>query len=400
MGLVHSPIIDRTNLVLHYDADNPRTFPNKQENLITNTSFNANGGASWDGYCGNKNNITYNTTEVVAPDGTNTAMKVLTGPTVGCDGTVPARGLNWNQSAIASSTQTHTVSLYARGAIGGEVLNFGITDSRQSSFTLTTAWQRLTYTGINNLTDYQAGRILQFASTGISTTYYVWGPQVERGPVANSYIPTTGVSTSRTTIVPNFGADLNATGISTNGVGYASYATVANQGCFAFDNTRTAIYTNSVPSTFWNAGSWTASVWAYFNAVDKGNDNAIFGHGTAALNNGLHLGERNRRIYFGFYSNDFQSDQILSANTWYNIVWTYNAITRERRMYLNSSFIINNISNASYAGVSAITSIGTYIWSTTTVTNGLLNNIMLHNKVLTDTEIQRNFNLFRGRYGI
>ena len=72
-----------------------------------------------------------------------------------------------------------------------------------------------------------------------------------------------------------------------------------NGGVFSFDGSDDYLNTTSIPSSFWNSGSWTVSLWAYFDAVNKGSDNGVIGHGTNSTNNGLHLGERNRRIYSG-----------------------------------------------------------------------------------------------------
>ena len=154
--------------------------------LFSNDLSNSN----WGGYCGNKNNFSYNTTDVISPDGKNTATKIVTGPTLGCTGSIPGRGLIFNQNLdITTLTDTYTISLYVRGSVGGEVLFFGLTDSYQSNYTLTTEWQRITFTGINDRTDYQLGRIFQFGTNNLNATYYVWGPQAELGSFETSYIP-------------------------------------------------------------------------------------------------------------------------------------------------------------------------------------------------------------------
>jgi hypothetical protein len=177
-----------------------------------------------------------------------------------------------------------------------------------------------------------------------------------------------------------------------------------NGGVFSFDGSDDYLNTTSIPSTFWNSGSWTVSLWAYFNNVDKnngssGNDNGMIGHGTSSTNNGLHLGERIRRIYFGFYSNDLQSDQVLNSNIWYNIVWRFAFGTKQKRIFLNGVQLASG-GTVGYSGNTADTRIGNYTYTPNVDMDGFLSNIMFYNKVLTDDEIQQNFNATRSRFGI
>jgi flagellar hook-associated protein FlgK len=172
-----------------------------------------------------------------------------------------------------------------------------------------------------------------------------------------------------------------------------------NGGVFSFDGSDDYLNTTSIPSTFWNSGSWTVSLWAYFDTVNKGTDNGMVGHGTASANNGLHLGERNRRIYFGFYSNDLQSDAVLNATTWYNIVWRFAFGTKQKRIFLNGVQLASG-GTVGYSGNTADTRIGNYTYTATTDMDGFLSNIMFYNKVLTDDEIQQNYNALKGRFSI
>lgn len=179
-------VIKSLGLLIEEERENILLFSNEFSN------------DNWGGYCGNKTNVSYNTTDVISPDGKNTATKIVTGPTLGCTGSIPGRGLIFNQNLdITTSVDTYTVSLYVRGAVGGEVLFFGLTDSYQSNYTLTTEWKRITYTGINDRTDYQLGRIFQFGTNNLNATYYVWGAQAELGSFETSYIPTSSVPATR-----------------------------------------------------------------------------------------------------------------------------------------------------------------------------------------------------------
>lgn len=173
----------------------------------------------------------------------------------------------------------------------------------------------------------------------------------------------------------------------------------SNSGVFSFDGSDDYLNTTSIPASFWNSGSWTVSLWAYFDAVNKGTDNGMIGHGTASANNGLHLGERNRRIYFGFFSNDLQSDVVLNATTWYNIVWRFDFATKQKKIFLNGVQLASG-GTVGYSGSTADTRIGNYTYTATTDMDGFLNNILFYGRVLDETEIKQNFEALRGRYGI
>ena len=199
------------------------------------------------------------------------------------------------------------------------------------------------------------------------------------------------------------GSGTNVSDLSGNGYDFTmtngATTNATNGGVFSFDGSDDYLNTTSIPSSFWNSGSWTVSLWAYFDAVDKGSDNSMIGHGTNTQNQGLHLTERSQRVYFGFYSNDFNTGQILNATTWYNIVWTFNYSTKAKRVFVNTNDEGGD-GTTGYSGTSNDTRIGNVTYSAVGDMDGFLSNIMFYNKVLTDTEIKQNFNALRGRYGI
>ena len=163
----------------------------------------------WAGFCGSKSNITYNTIDVVSPDGRNNSTKVARGSN-GCDGSL-SWGLLWNSSTggiIIDTTNTFTASIYARGAVGGEVINVGFNDSQMTNHTLTTSWQRISRTGIANTTD----RGFQVKSDNINQTFYIWKAQLEIGSVATDHTPTTTTAINRVLAATT---NTNITGLST-----------------------------------------------------------------------------------------------------------------------------------------------------------------------------------------
>ena len=201
MGVVGR--LDQYASMLAYEFDDY----SMSENLVTYSNDFSQG--VWAGYCGSKSNITYNTTDVVSPDGRNNSTKVARGSN-GCDGSL-SWGFLWDSSIggiIIDTTNTFTASIYARGAVGGEVIIIGFNDSQMTNHTLTTSWQRISRTGIANTTD----RGFQVKSDNINQTFYILEAQLERGSVATDYTPTIGATISR--ILPAT-TNTNITGLGT-----------------------------------------------------------------------------------------------------------------------------------------------------------------------------------------
>jgi prepilin-type N-terminal cleavage/methylation domain-containing protein len=181
-----------------------------------------------------------------------------------------------------------------------------------------------------------------------------------------------------------------------NGVGYSSNT---SGGALTFDGVDDYVSDNLVPDSFWNSGSWTVSTWVNFNTVNRAMDNALIGHGSAATNNGLHLVERGARVYFGFYGNDASSNTILSAGIWYNIVVTYDNSSKLKQIYVNGVFDKSS-GTIGYSGSGGNTRIGSYPFGSVVSLSGKISNIQLHNLVLTKSEIEKNFDVQHGRFGL
>ena len=454
----------------------------------------------WAGYCGGKSNITYNTTDVVSPDGRNDATKVARSSN-GCDGSL-SWGFHWGSSTggiIIDTTNTFTASIYARGAVGGEVINIGFNDSQMTNHTLTTSWQRISRTGIANTTD----RGFQVKSDTINQTFYIWEGQLEKGSVATDYTPTTTTAISRilpattntnitglgtyyssgfdenvgftTFLSANISApydlvsgefagvlygpgqgrymrqntdksvivyneideitnfynrgdivtnglvlDLDAginpsypgsgtawndlsgrgnTGTLTNGPTYSS----ANGGSIVFNGSTQYLSPTGLTDAFWQ-GNWTASFWVKFNTIDTGNtgstDKTLLQHGTSTTRQGLHLTQRNTRIFFGLYSDDLSGTIILTTGTWYNVVFTLNNTTYAKQIYINRNLDASGTGAGAYVGTGNNARIGGPVLNFGSYFNGFMPSCSFYNRVLTATEIQQNYNALRNRFGL
>jgi hypothetical protein len=162
----------------------------KQENMVKYSQDFSNG--VWEGYCGTKNNIIQNTSDVLAPDGTQTAAKIVMPSVLSCGASTCWGCLQYVSPSLQVS-ETYTVSIWLRGVAGGELVKIGLNDPYGSTVTLTNQWKRYTYTKTIPAGGYTS-RGLQFFGQTASSNYYVWGAQLENDTSAHMYTPTTSAA--------------------------------------------------------------------------------------------------------------------------------------------------------------------------------------------------------------
>ncbi len=133
-----------------------------------------------------------------APNGQVTADKI--------DFAADVNGKHYNIDYIGNPAGlTYTYSVYLRATTNCVVVlrlaNLSITEDAYVTCQLTTEWKRfsvsrafaLTGTHLRMGLDNRTG----FGSDGAAKTVYAWGAQLETGPVATSYIPTTTAQVTR-----------------------------------------------------------------------------------------------------------------------------------------------------------------------------------------------------------
>jgi RHS repeat-associated protein len=149
------------------------------------------GNSSWTGYCGPSTN----TQQVTAPDGTSTATQINVPGTIAC-GSQPSWGFLTTIPSGLQVGQTYAVSVWLRGANGGESIAFGLNDCAMVGVQLTISWQR--YTQIfpsvsSSVTGCESGygmRGFQVLDNQPNQTYSVWGAQTEQAASAGPYVAT------------------------------------------------------------------------------------------------------------------------------------------------------------------------------------------------------------------
>jgi hypothetical protein len=134
--------------------------------------------------------VTVTANDAIAPDGTLTAAKAVI--------TNTASNVFYQYNLSSFAGQTLTVSFYGK-ADSPMTLHSHISDSiaGESFFpSLTTTWQRFTYTMTQAVTSPNTGFFISL-NTNSTTPFYIWGVQLEVGAFATSLIPTEASQVTR-----------------------------------------------------------------------------------------------------------------------------------------------------------------------------------------------------------
>jgi hypothetical protein len=397
MGAYSGPEITNDGLVFAYDmANTQKSWKGAPTTNLLAYSDSLNGGL-WSGYCGGTSNVTYKTTDIVAPDGSYNATKLVMDGSTGC-GAGAAWGLLYGQSAIFTSGQTYTVSIWARCSTGTvtTTMGLGMNDSFSIGVTLTTTWQRFSYTATitGNL-----DRGLQFirGDSTIGKTIYVWGAQCEQNSFATPYISSPTSSTTRA----NTQTILDQTN---NNTITATSLTYASDGTFSFNGSNNYL----TISTFINKPTTAITVEAWIKPTKPTLSGTIRG-GAISATNSMYLGIIDSIDGGLTHALHWASQTSVSRiqswngnipnNAWSHIAGTYDGTTM--RAYINGV----QVYSAAQTGTipDAIYVLGTYGGALTDGVhnfNGLIPASKIYNRALTADEMKQNFNAMRGRFNI
>ena len=367
-------------LALCLDASNQKSYYGEQSSNLVLYSDTINGG-SWTSYCAAfTTNVFYNTTESLAPDGSTNAVKVARDAATSC-GTSGSWGFMWNSSSTIISQSVYTATVYAKGKVGGEGMNFGLNDAQLNGYTLTTNWQRLTYTAVAAST---TGGI-QFFAPNPNLTYYLWGAQLEQKPYATPYMSSGATTGSR----PNFWGDLSGNAANSTFVGTSSFVS----GSVMFDGS-TGYATGNIPQ-FLSGGPFTLNAWIKLNTLGK-EQHIIELKGSAG--NGVQFYVSTGNVLKTSTYGNLIGSTTFTTGKWYMTTLARDSVTTSASFYVNgitdASGTLPNYGSSSLYYVGESNGLGAYNLS------GSIGLAQIYNRVLSPTEILQNYNSSKGRFGL
>ncbi len=133
-------------------------------------------------------------------------------------------------------------------------------------------------------------------------------------------------------------------------------------------------------------GAFTISSWVKFDTVNRsGTSNPIFYLGSAGTNNHIWTGEHQGKPYMGFYGNDFAGNTSLLPYVWYHLTFVFTG--SQKRIYVNG--VLDSSQNSTGPTISQSNArIGN---AGSAFCQGLLDEVRIYNRALTDAEIAAPF---------
>lgn len=132
---------------------------------------------------------------------------------------------------------------------------------------------------------------------------------------------------------------------------------------------------------------FTVAAWVKIEEFLPGKtDYCILGTPTNSYQEGIHLVIRNRKPYFGFYSNDLEGNMLFDENKWYHVVWRYTKQTGEQAIYVNGKLDCQSWGHPSYKGREKLF-IGVAGFSWESNMYGSIDNLIVWSRPLGNEEI-------------
>lgn len=190
--------------------------------------------------------------------------------------------------------------------------------------------------------------------------------------------------------------DLSNNGYNATLINSPTYST-SNLGKFVFNGTNNYAQTSSIPTqleyTFMFFCKWLTST--NFSSRCMG----LPGYGTYAILDPTNVGYHYNPLGGTPPTTTLSSSVNVGLNNWCHIAISESLTNTSAKIYING-LLRNSTSVISSSGFSGQVNIGSQKPVDSTFANCEIPNFTLYSRVLTDNEINKNFNALRGRFGI
>ena len=390
----NGPQIVRTGLILDLDAGYMRSYsPNVMPNP-TNIF-------AWSG-TGNNNCTLSGDTTITRQYGSIPLKMVMTGtdPYTGTYNNSPwnlapaASGQTWTLSFYAKSSETVTGNCYIFGANSGG----GYIEAFATSFTVTTSWQRFTFT--TTLGNASTAFIqMRFGGSSGQVGKTIWwdGVQLERASSATTFNPYYFGNTVWKDVSSN-GNDSAL--LNTDSQNYFS----TNAGYIAFDGTNDYVSITQNSNTRLQNNYQTISFFVYITSV--GPNAAAFLWNVGANPTGMFLywatTDINIQIQTGGTYISYPVTVTNALNTWMNITYIINNVGRTMTAYKNGALVGTSSQWSIFTPPNSVVELGSNraTGNAGDYIKGRVANVLVYNRDLSAAEISQNYEADKTRFGL
>lgn len=154
----------------------------------------------------------------------------------------------------------------------------------------------------------------------------------------------------------------------------------------------------TLPSDVGITDSFTQSAWFKSTGTPAGGYHIIFGGGESELSIPTSGQIRTGVTTSTRYINNFGSG--LLDGTWHMVSMVFDRMNLSLYAYINGIKVGTVITSSAYVPASHVRTVGQFGSNATYKANGIIDQIMIYNRPLSDSEILSLFNSTRGRYGM
>lgn len=309
---------------------------------------------------------------------------------------------SWNL-APAANGQTWTVSVYAKASTTttGELFIFGANSSGNyveapsTSFTITTSWQRFTFTTtLSNVSTAYVQTRLDGPNTGGSGIIIWWdGLQLERASNATPFNPYN--------IGNTVWRDVSSNGINFTSFNNTTFAST-NKGLLNFNGSNN--YLTATENSLFNTETFTIESWARTSTVnqngflfEKGNVNTQY----SVFFENPNIKLRTMTVNNAYTDLGFTAASYIQANVWFLVTASYN--NGLKKFYINGVLLGTQTVSGGFttnANGMSIGVYGGYNGGRGYYYTGDIATMKFYNRTLTDAEVLQNYQTTKTRFGL